>query len=284
MDYPTLYHSSDELSIQSQVAFFRAVFWHLLFLVVAALISVINIPSAELAIFQVMVLLGALACSVYLFSTRPDRYWYAGRAVAESIKTVTWRFIIRAEPFNRNDEVDRHQFIQTLKSIVEQNRDVLIRLSSCLEGAQITDSMIAIRQLPMEERMAHYVESRISEQRRWYAKKSAYNKRMATRFFIALIVTNAVTVCFAIGKVRFPSASCWPTDVLVALALGLLSWIQTKRYSELAGSYALAAHEIGLIKEQSGSIRTEEQLSSFVGDAENAFSREHTQWVARKDT
>ena len=144
--------------------------------------------------------------------------------------------------------------------------------------------MIAIRQLPMEERMAHYVESRISEQRRWYAKKSAYNKRMAPRFFIALIVTNAVTVCFAIGKVRFPSASCWPTDVLVALALGLLSWIQTKRYSELAGSYALAAHEIGLIKEQSGSIRTEEQLSSFVGDAENAFSREHTQWVARKDT
>ena len=172
--------------------------------------------------------------------------------------------LLELEPFNRSDEVDRHQFIQTLKSIVEQNRDVFLRLSSYLEGAQITDSMIAIRQLPMEKRKAHYVESRISEQRRWYAKKSAYNKRMATKFFIALIVTNAVTVCFAIVRVRFPSASYWPTDVLVALALGLLSWMQTKRYSQLAGSYALAAHEIGFIKEQSVSIKTEEQLTSFV--------------------
>lgn len=28
---------------------------------------------------------------------------------------------------------------------------------------------------------------------------------------------------------------------------------------------------------------TDEKFSVFVGDAENAFSREHTQWVARKD-
>jgi hypothetical protein len=27
----------------------------------------------------------------------------------------------------------------------------------------------------------------------------------------------------------------------------------------------------------------EDEFSVFVGDAENAFSREHTQWVARKD-
>ena len=59
-----------------------------------AVISVINSPLPELAIVQALVLFGALACSVYLFSARPDRYWYAGHAVAESIKTVTWRFHI----------------------------------------------------------------------------------------------------------------------------------------------------------------------------------------------
>ena len=51
----------------------------------------------------------------------------------------------------------------------------------------------------------------------------------------------------------------------------------------VAASYALAAHEIGLIKEQSLLPDTPEKFSLFVGDAENAFSREHTQWVARKD-
>jgi len=28
---------------------------------------------------------------------------------------------------------------------------------------------------------------------------------------------------------------------------------------------------------------TDQELSKFIGDAENAFSREHTQWIVRKD-
>ena len=75
----------------------------------------------------------------------------------------------------------------------------------------------------------------------------------------------------------------WPTDVFVAASASLLSWMQAKRFSELASSYALAAHEIGLIRENSLQPIDDEDFSMFVGDAENAFSREHTQWVARKD-
>ena len=56
----------------------------------------------------------------------------------------------------------------------------------------------------------------------------------------------------------------------------------TERFSELAASYALAAHEIGIIREQANAV-SEAQFSTFVADTENAFSREHTQWVARKD-
>ncbi len=71
--------------------------------------------------------------------------------------------------------------------------------------------------------------------------------------------------------------SFWPTDVLVAIAASILSWMQAKRFSELASS------EISLINEQSLRSTTDNDFSIFVGDAENAFSREHTQWVARKD-
>ena len=60
--------------------------------------------------------------------------------------------------------------------------------------------------------------------------------------------------------------------------------MQAKRFSDLAASYALAAHEIGFINEQAGRVgNDEEKFSSFVADAETAFSREHTQWVARRD-
>lgn len=56
------------------------------------------------------------------------------------------------------------------------------------------------------------------------------------------------------------------------------------RFRELSASYALAAHEISLIREQSRQAMSDDQLSQFVGDAEDVFSREHTQWIARKDT
>jgi hypothetical protein len=106
---------------------------------------------------------------------------------------------------------------------------------------------------------------------------------MATRFFLAVIIMNTIAVIFAIARIWFPSTPYWPTDALVTLAATTLSWIQAKRFSELSASYALAAHEISLIKEQSLSVMTDDDLSQFVGDAENAFSREHTQWIARKD-
>ncbi|MCV5359976.1 DUF4231 domain-containing protein, partial [Escherichia coli] len=65
-----------------------------------------------------------MACSVYLFSVRPEKLWYGGRAVAESIKTITWRYVCRAEPFQGDDQVARKDFHHTLKAIIEQNREV----------------------------------------------------------------------------------------------------------------------------------------------------------------
>jgi len=98
-----------------------------------------------------------------------------------------------------------------------------------------------------------------------------------------LIIVNGVAVACAVLRIKYPTTPFWPTDVLVAGAASLLSWMQAKRYSELAASYALTAHEIGFIAAQARQQMPEHQFSDFVGDAENAFSREHTQWIARKD-
>ena len=106
---------------------------------------------------------------------------------------------------------------------------------------------------------------------------------MSRNFFWALISANTIAVVCAVLRMVYVNLPFWPTDVFVAIAASVLSWMQAKRFSELAASYALAAHEIGLIREQSMLPDTDDKFSVFVGDAENAFSREHTQWVARKD-
>lgn len=282
-DFPALYRSANELSLASQAHFFRALRVHLVTLVIAAILSIISVSHWSIGALQLIALLGALGCSIYLFAMRPDRLWYAGRAVAESIKTITWRYVCRAEPFQNDDAGARNDFHQKLKAIIEQNREVCQALTKHLDEAQITPVMNQMRAQTLENRRATYASSRIADQLTWYANKATFNRSRSRYFFWALIVTNAIAVVCAILRIVYPDQPFWPTDVLVAAAASLLSWMQAKRFSELAASYALAAHEIGLIKEQSQLSHTDEQFSLFVGDAENAFSREHTQWVARKD-
>ncbi len=257
--------------------------WHMGLLATASAISVVNSPCAWVAVLQAMVLLGALGCAIYLYVVRPDRHWYSGRAVAESIKTITWRYISKAEPFDQTDEIDRHNFGLKLKAIVDQNKDVAGLLVTHLEGLQISEEMEKLRQQPGADRLQYYRTNRIVDQQTWYAKKAAANKRLVDRFFAGLLLTIGVAILFAIAKVQFPTAPFWPTDFFVTVAAGLLSWIQAKRFQELSVSYALAAHEISLIRQQAGASMTDLELSKFIGDSENAFSREHTQWIARKD-
>jgi hypothetical protein len=136
-DFPALYRSADDLSQESQRHFFSALLLHLGLLVSAAILSIVSFPHWSVAVFQLLALLGALSCSIYLFSKRPDRYWYAGRAVAESIKTVTWRYVCRAEPFQCDDAIARSDFQQKLKAIVDQNKDVAQALTKYLDASAL---------------------------------------------------------------------------------------------------------------------------------------------------
>lgn len=182
-DFPSLYRSADDLSLKSQKHFFQALRIHLVLLVIAATLSIISIPHWLVALAQLLALLGALGCSIYLFSVRPDRMWYSGRAVAESIKTVTWRYVCRAEPFQTENLIAKNDFRQTLKQIIEQNREVCESLTEHLDGEQFTQVMEQLRSQSLEERKATYKNTRIKDQLTWYAKKAKFNRKMSKYFF-----------------------------------------------------------------------------------------------------
>ena len=82
-------------------------------------------------------------------------------------------------------------------------------------------------------------------------------------------------------RIQVPTITL-PIEVIATSASAALTWLQAKKHNELNSSYALAALEIVLIKGEALSVSSEKELSEFVLDSENAFSREHTQWVARK--
>jgi hypothetical protein len=280
--FPALYRSANTYSLSSQTMFFRVLRSHLILLVLAAALSLLNSAEWWMATLQVLFLLGALGCSIYLFTKRPDQAWYAGRAVAESIKTSTWRYVCRAEPFLVDDSVARDGFKKRLKEIVDQNQEVIGALTEYLSGSQISPEMDALRGESLSKRQASYAKHRVEDQLVWYAGKAAYNKKRSKAFFWGLVSINGLAVLCAVLRVKFGTVP-WPTDICVAAAASVLTWMQARRFSELASSYALAAFEIGIVKDEVMLANTDQDFSVFVGDAENAFSREHTQWVARKD-
>lgn len=282
-DFPALFRAADTCSQAQQKIFFLVLAVELLLMIFATVISVLNAPWPSMAIIQAVSLFGALGAAVYLFAAKPDRHWYSARAVAESVKTLTWRYVTQAEPFDTDGLTERLHFSRILNDVVEQNRDVTKRFCTDLDGTQITDEMSALRQSAFDHRKAAYVEGRVVEQQGWYARKNKVNDCLAKRSFTVLASCLVLAGIFAICRIRFFDTSIWPTDVFVGLATTVLAWTQAKRFSELAASYSLAAYEISMIRLQSEAVRDDEALSKFVGDAENAFSREHTQWVARKD-
>lgn len=229
-DYPSIYCSADELSLLSQKRFFLVLTAHLVLLIFAAILSLINISGSLIAILQLITLLSVLFCSIYLFSLRPDRLWYAGRAVAESIKTITWRYVSRAEPFQGDDTNARAHFSKSLKAIVEQNAEIFRAVTTRLDAPQITQVMETMRSQSLENRWNIYMQDRVSEQLAWYAKKANFNKGMYNKFFWALIFVNSIAVLCAIFRIIFSEQTFWPTDIFVATSASLLSWMQAKDF------------------------------------------------------
>lgn len=282
-DFPGIYQAADTLSGNAQTHFFTALVFNLLSLVLAAVVSVVNYPHWISAVVQAVLLAGAMASSVYLALVRPERLWYSGRAVAESIKTLVWRYVSRAEPFHEADDVSKKLLLEKLKQVVKQNKAISDKLITHLKEKQISDMMVQLRSGSFDERRNTYIQHRINDQLAWYEKKATFNKRASSRFFATLVLINAIALLCALIKIANVQYQYFPTDILIAIAASLLTWMQAKRFSELSASYALTANEIGIVREQADDLVSDTALSSFVGDAENAFSREHTQWVARKD-
>jgi hypothetical protein len=284
-DYPALYDSANRASIDSQRYYMTCMKWYIGLSIFAALLSVYIKESTLAGLLASISFFAILFLTIFQGVKRFDRTWYNGRAVAESVKTRTWRFVMRAEPYFDVESINsvKQEFCEDLKNILEQNRDLGSFLShESVTKDTISKSMVEIRELSVIDRLNYYTSNRINEQRTWYHTKASLNKKLANNWFIALVITNSIVILLLLIEVGYKIYNL-PTPALIVVGTSVVSWMQIKKFQDLATSYGLTAHEIGIIKEQSFKVQGEKELSDFVKDAENAFSREHTQWVARKD-
>jgi hypothetical protein len=142
--------------------------------------------------------------------------------------------------------------------------------------------MKEVRELSTEKRLEIYKRERIDDQLNWYSGKSKFNKKRANIWFWLTVVLHVIAILLLLLTIA-EYISSPPVEIIIVAASGAITWLQAKKHSELAASYLLTASEISLIKEEKQNITTESELSDYVLNCENAFSREHTQWIARRN-
>ena len=281
---PGLYQSANQASLSSQFVYFWGLRLYLAFLVIAALVSFMWPRSWQGAIASAGLFLVTLGILIALRVKRPDDLWYNGRAVAESVKTRSWRWVMKAEPYEdtTNIEIVSRQFISDMKTILSQNRSLSHVLNTSAGiNEPISTVMKGIRSLSVEERLEIYKKQRIDDQAAWYSLKSQFNKRKARQWFWVSVGLHSMAIIMLLYRIKEPCVDL-PVGTVATAASAVLTWLQSKKHNELTSSYALTAHEIVLIKGEALSVNSEKELSEFVLNSETAFSREHTQWAARK--
>lgn len=283
-DYPALYIDADSASDAAQSKLLNLQKWTAFTLVVGACLALYDGENRVVLGLAAVVFLSSLVCVLLGHFQKLQSKWYKSRALAESIKTASWRFMMGAKPFNGKSQSEISLFADLLSELLKENKDIGLDLTTgASDQDQITSYMTEVRLTSHQKRKDIYLQSRIDQQRSWYKDKAAKSVDASQCWILIVSLLYLGAICCLIARIIFPSLKWLPTEALAVAASCVLGWMQIKRFDEQAAAYSLTSHEIGIIKTQFQSVNSAEDLGKFVEDAENAFSREHTQWAARRD-
>lgn len=286
-DLPPLFREADESSERAQrahVVFNRA---NLLALVGAA--ALFAVPSTDpgratmVHGIATLLLAGSALLSAVAARRSDRRVWYESRAVAESVKSLAWKYVCGSEPFDRSDEDTEESFVAALHDVLEQARAVPALMTASADASQLTQKMRRLRDAPVEQRFRLYLADRIEDQQGWYSRRSRQHGSAGGRLGALSVVFQGLALAAAVLLLILPTAGLNAVGALSAAAAAFIAWNELMRHDELASAYALASRELSAIASRAERLPREDgELARFVADAETAISREHTLWIARR--
>jgi len=286
-DFPACYINSDIASGRGQ-NYYKRITYGILFLLFISTVynsisGILQIDSELPNKINAFILLITAVGSTYMVFFKPEKDWYVGRAVSESVKTLSWRFMMRSEPFNTDTEQESiNTFTDRLKDIIiEANKEGFSAKDVSPHSDVITPKMTEVRNLTYLERKDFYSKYRINDQVEWYGKESIRNGNLAVTYGIVLITFQVVAAIYLYFFSQFLEVFKL-NEVMIYVATATISILEMNKHKDLRQSYALTKSELTFISTRFGSIQDKNELNQFVLEAEQAISREHTMWLARR--
>lgn len=283
-DFPPLFLSADQASNCKQNKYLRLVRGEYFLLFASACIAFSSSKTPDFIVVSALVLIGAVAAMGWRAHSKPEQAWYKCRALAESVKTLSWRFCMRSAPYD-DDLVDdaRADFRKNLSELLETNSELGRSLADFNNGGrQVTETMIDLRQSDLSSRKIVYIQKRVRDQQDWYQRKAKSNACWSSRWLAGAFVCYAIGIGMILAPLHTPTLPTLPVEPIIVCASAILGWMQIKKFNELASAYALTAQEIGIAEDKIAGADGEEAFSDAVNEVELVFSREHTQWIARQ--
>ena len=287
-DFPRLYQSADLAAIKMQRYHFFLHLFYLSFLIIGSGLAAFSamIPDTFSTKFHcaiVFILLIGFAINLGSRVFRHDEKWFACRAIAESTKNATWRFMMKAAPFDDDASVEK-TFTSKIKEIRNDKQSSIDSLAPfiTMDSVPISDVMSNIRGKRVEERKEYYLAYRVRDQKTWYSKKASYNSKRKGYW---LATTMALQVCAVVFSI-IQFSSSWSVNlvpILMTCTAASIAWSRMRRYGELAQSYTMVAFELEDLEGISSDVTQESEFCQFVNDVEYAISREHTLWCVRRE-
>ena len=281
-DLPGFWRCADNTSIKAQKTVLLLVKLRFFGLIFAALLGVIasvtswKFISILISVCFLMVLL-VEALEILL---QPNQNWYSGRALAESAKTLAWRFAVCGAPFDKDLSLSEAKELLR-ERIDEVSKEASDKIIIDSDHPIVTEAMVKLRQSSFEERKKAYTSQRLESQYVWYTNKAKWNQKRATYWKIILITGEFLATGIAgsqyIGLIPINIAGLLSTIVGCAS-----TWIAVKEFSNLASAYSITASELAILKSKVEDITDPDKWAIEVDDAEEAISREHTLWLASR--
>ncbi len=224
--------------------------------------------------------LAAILIELSLWRRRPDKIWYDGRAIAESAKTLAWKYAVGGLPFPISMPVTEATtaLLDKLRRVREQFPDVELDAST---APAISQWMKDQRAKPFDERKDLYLNSRIKDQQQWYAAKAKYNARRSEQWRGFLIGIEFLGAAVSLTTALVDTSLVIPPTI-ATIAGAVVAWIETKQHDSLSRAYSAASIDLASAAEKLQLAVTEDAWTNEVDDAEEAISREHVVWLATR--
>ena len=192
LTFPSFYQAADHISAVGQRQYMGAIRVRLILLAVAATGGAITFRLGNVDWFAWLALtafVGALAAEVFILTVRPDEQWYEGRAAAESVKTISWRFTVGGDPYpsSMSPSDAKRLFIRQIRDVSADLTHVSLTSARTANDA-FPQELWALRDRSFEEQRNDYLLSRVDDQISWYTRKSEDARSMRLKFLVVTIV------------------------------------------------------------------------------------------------